>query len=145
MEEKEIITEVESIQEAVDNTPEVSNETLANYISDNIHYIVRKDVLIKPLDPIMVKKEFSTPVVKDTVKEEGETINEYDEVKKEIKEVESNFARGIVLKVPAQVGDVAWDFKVGNVVIYNKRFSIEFDILKNSVLVKPYDIIAIEE
>lgn len=143
MEEKEIITEVESIQEAVDNTPEVSNETLASYVSDNIHYIMRKDVLIKPLDPIMVKKEFSTPVVKDTVKEEGETINEYDDVKKEIKEVESNFSRGIVLKVP--VSDTEWDFKVGNIVIYNKRFSVDFDILKNSVLVKPYDIIAIEE
>lgn len=143
MEEKEIITEVESIQEAVDNTPEVSNEMLASYVSDNIHYTMRKDVLIKPLDPIMVKKEFSTPVVKDTVKEEGETINEYDDVKKEIKEVESNFSRGIVLKVPAS--DTEWDFKVGNIVIYNKRFSVDFDILKNSVLVKPYDIIAIEE
>lgn len=143
MEEKEIITEVESIQEAVDNTPEVSNETLASYVSDNIHYTMRKDVLIKPLEPIMVKKEFSTPVVKDTVKEEGETINEYDDVKKEIKEVESNFSRGIVLKVPAS--DTEWDFKVGNIVIYNKRFSVDFDILKNSVLVKPYDIIAIEE
>lgn len=140
-----IKTELESIQEAVDNTTEASNESIATYLGDRIPYHMCKDVLVKPLDPIKIKREFEVPVVKEKTQEEGETINEYEETKKEIREIDSNFAKGIVLKVPSAVEGIDWKFKVGDTVVYNKRFSVEFDIFRDSVLVKPYDIIAIED
>lgn len=140
----EITQEVQSINEAIEATQEATNESVATYLAERIPYDMCKDVLIKPLDPIMIKREFDVPVVKEQTREEGETINEYEEVKKEIREIESNFARGIILKVPSNTGGIEWPFKIGDTVVFNKRFSVEFDIFKNSVLVKPYDIIAIE-
>lgn len=121
------------------------NETLAQSVADNIEYRFLRDVLVKPMPPIMITREFEVPVVKDTVKEEGEEINEYEETKKEVREIESAFAMGIVLKIPKKVGDLDWDFKVGDTVVFNKRFSVEYDLIKDSRLVKPYDIVSIKE
>lgn len=140
-----ITEEVQQIKDAINTTPEATNQTIASFLSEKISYEPLKDVLIKPLEPIIVEKAISTPVVKDTIKEEGEEINEYDEVKTETVKVESNFARGIILKLPPKVGDQEWPFKLGDTIIYNKRFSIPFDIFKDSVLVKTYDVIAIEK
>lgn len=137
-------TEIKDINEAIDNTENASNEDLANYIADKVKWDMCKDVLVKPLEPIMIQREFEVPVVTEQTSEEGETINEYESTKKEIREVESNFAKGVVLKMP-ESGNVEWAFKIGDTIIYNKRFSVEFDIFKDSVLVKPYDVIAVEK
>ena len=48
----------------------------------------------------MVKKEFSTPIASDTTVENGIEATNYNDVSTEIKEVESDFKKGIVLKVP---------------------------------------------
>lgn len=136
---------MDNIEEMINDAAEASNESIATYLSENIPYDMCKDVLVKPLEPIMIKREFSIPVVKDKVKEDGENISEYDEVTKEIRDVESNFARGIILKTIKKIDGLEWPFNVGDTVVYNKKFSIEFDLFKNSVLVKPYDIIAIEK
>ena len=90
----------------------------------------------------MVMKSFKVPVTKDTKKDDGLDINEYDDVATETKEVESNFATGIILLLPANLAD---DFgvNVGDTIVYNKKFSAEFDLFKNSVLVKPYDVLAV--
>lgn len=113
-------------------------------LQEGIGYDMIKDVLIKPLAPVMLKREFDVPVVKEQTKEDGEEINEFEETKKEIREVESNFATGIILKMPATQGGLDWAFKLGDTVVYNKRMSIEFDLFKDTVLVKPYDILAIK-
>ena len=115
-------------------------DKLAKDVSENIEYAMAKDFLVKPLEPTMVTKEFKVPVTKDKKNDDGIEVNDYDDVATETKEVESNFAKGIILKVPA-----SWtedNFKIGDTIVYNKKFSVEFDLFKNSVLVKPYDIIA---
>lgn len=141
----ELTQEIKDINEAIESTTEASNENIANYLKDRIPYNMCKDVLVKPLEQIMIKKEFRVPVVDDTVVEEGEVIHEYENTAVEVKEVPSNFAKGIVLKTPlTNNGGAELPFNVGDTIVYNNRFSIEFDIFKNSVLVKPYDIVAIE-
>ena len=35
-------------------------------------------------------------------------------------------------------------FKVGDTVAYNKKFAMYFDLVKDTQLVKPYDIIAVK-
>lgn len=119
--------------------------TLAEGIANSIKFSVLKDVLIKPLDPIMIEREFEVPAETKTVEEDGVEIQEYAEVKKEIREVESAFAKGIILLTPPYVGEQPWPFKAGDTIYYNKRMSVEFDVLKDSRLVKPYDIVAIEK
>lgn len=121
------------------------DNVIAESLQDGIGYDMIRDVLIKPLAPVMLKREFEVPIVKEQTVEDGENINEFEETKKEIREVESNFATGIILKMPTAQSGLEWSFEIGDTVCYNKRFAVEFDLFKDSVLVKPYDIIAIKK
>lgn len=120
-----------------------NNVIIAESLQDGIKFEMVKDVLIKPLPPVMLKREFEVPVVKDTTTEDGEQINEFEETKKEIRDVESNFATGVILKMPIGNSGLDYSFKIGDTVAYNKRMSVEFDLFKDTILVKPYDVIAI--
>lgn len=110
-------------------------ETVVNGINWNM----LKDVLVKPLAPIMVTKEFTEQIPNGKVDENG--FNEYD-TQTETKEVESDWATGIVLKIPASITDP--QFKVGDTIAYNKKFAMYFDLVRDTQLVKPYDIIAVK-
>ena len=61
--------------------------------------------------------------------------------KTETKEVESEWATGIVLALPSSYKED--ELNIGDKVVYNKKFAKDFDLFKNSQLVKTYDIIAI--
>ena len=110
-------------------------ETVVNGITWNM----LKDVLVKPLAPIMVTKEFTEQIPNGKVDENG--FNEYD-TQTETKEVESDWATGIVLKIPTNITDP--QFKVGDTIAYNKKFAMYFDLVKYTQLVKPYDIVAVK-
>lgn len=110
-------------------------ETVVN----GIEWKMIKDILVKPLDPIMVTKEFTEQVPNGKVDKDG--FNEYD-IQTETKEVESDWAIGIVLQIPATLTDTV--YKVGDTVAYNKKFAMYFDLFKDSQLVKPYDIVAVK-
>lgn len=110
-------------------------ETVINGIKWN----VLKDVLVKPLPAIMVTKEFTEQIPNGKVDEEG--FNEYD-TKTEVKEVESDWVTGIVLQVPSNLTDT--QYKVGDTIVYNKKFAMYFDLVKDTQLVKPYDIVAVK-
>lgn len=109
-------------------------ETVVN----GIKYTMLKDALVKPLEPIMVTKEFTEQIPTGVVDEDG--FNEY-ETQTETKEVESEWYKGVILLLPTCLTDN--EFKAGDTVVYNKKFAKDFDLFKDSQLVKPYDIIAI--
>lgn len=124
---------------------------LANDLSDKIEYDFNREFLVKPLEPVMVKKEFSKPVAeseKPTKDENGIEAVDYKDVETEVKEVESDFKRGVVLKVPHEYkqqleGDkyIPMDIKVGDVIVY--KYGKWFDLLKDTQLVSVYDIVAV--
>lgn len=107
-------------------------------VINGINYTMLKDVLVKPLGPIMVTKEITEQIPTGEKDEDG--FNKY-ETKVETKEVESEYSTGIVLKIPTCLTEC--EYKVGDTIVYNKKFAKDFDLFKNSQLVKPYDIIAI--
>lgn len=109
-------------------------------VLNRLNYKFLKDVLVKPLEPVMVTKEFTEQVPTGEVDEEG--FNKY-ETKTETKEVKSEYGTGIVLAIPTCVAEP--EFKVGDKVVYNKKFSKDFDLFKDSQLVKPFDVIAVCE
>ena len=111
--------------------------------------------LVKPLEPVKVKKKISEPVAKDTKPKkdkDGIEAVDYDDVKTEIKEVDSDFSRAVVLKLPYEYTHPYGDdkiqqmpIKVGDIVIYRSaRGAMYFDLLKDSQLVSLYDIVATE-
>ena len=61
------------------------------------------------------------------------------ETKTETKEVESEWREGIVLSIPEEYKNLGYE--VGDTIVYNKKFAKDFDLFKDSVLVKSYDII----
>lgn len=119
----------------------VDQTVLAESVSGMIKFEMLKEALVKPLPDVMITKEFEVPVQTESKDDEGLEVVDYSATEKVTKEVPSNFAKGIVLKVPAGTENV----KVGDTVVFNKRFAIDFDLLKDSQLVKPYDIVAIEK
>ena len=107
-------------------------ETVVN----GLEYSFEKDILVKPLTPIMVTKEYTEQIPTGEKNEEG--FNKY-EVKTHTKEVESDFAKGIVLSIPIGTDST---IKVGDTIVYPKKFAKDFDLFKDSQLVKPYDVVA---
>jgi len=127
----------------------IDQTDLAQDVSNKIPYEFFDKYLVKPLDPIKVKKEFSTPVSNKpaTKDEDGVEAVDYDEVKTEIKEVDSDYRKAVVLKVPMvnlRKSDDPTNIKVGDIVIFKDRSSEFFDLIKDSRLVTHYNIVAIE-
>ena len=105
-------------------------------VIEGIEFTFEKDILVKPLEPVMITKEYEEQIPTGEQDEEG--FNKY-EVKKHTKEVESDFAKGIVLSIPTVVETT---IKIGDTIVYPKKFAKDFDLFKDSQLVKPSDVVA---
>ena len=131
----------------------IDQSVLAEDVSEKIKYEFPDFFLVKPLDPVKVKKEFSTPVAsgKPTKDENGIEAQDFDEVKTEIKEVDSDYRRGIILKRPLYYENPeseqrgVFDVKIGDIVLFKETVGYRFDLLKDSRLIRLYDIIGIEK
>ena len=130
----------------------IDQSVLAEDVASQIKYQFLDFFLVKPLDPIKVKKEFSTPVDTTIRKDEnGIEAQDYKEVMTEVKEVDSDYRRGIVLKRPLYYensddnSNVYLNIKIGDTVIFRDTAGLRFDLLKDSRLLRQYDILGIEK
>lgn len=109
-------------------------------VVDGIKYTFTKDILVKPLPAVMIEKEYTEQI--PTGKTDKEGFNEY-ETKTHTKKVESAFGQGIILSLPTEYkGD---ELKVGDTVVYPTKFAKEFDLFKDSLLIKVYDVVALKK
>lgn len=134
-------------EEIIDQSP------LAESVAENIKYEFLDFFLVKPLDPVKVKKEFSTPVTTGTPAKDANGIEaqDFERVETEVKEVDSDYRRGIVLKRPLYYLDAEnktlgtpSEINVGNVVIFRDTAGLRFDLLKDSRLLRMFDILGVE-
>ena len=130
----------------------IDQSVLAEDVASQIKYQFLDFFLVKPLDPIKVKKEFSTPVDTTVRKDEnGIEAQDFKEVMTEVKEVDSDYRRGIVLKRPLYYenaddnSNVYLNIKIGDTVIFRDTAGLRFDLLKDSRLLRQYDILGIEK
>lgn len=112
------------------------DKILESVVKD-IKFQFKKDILVKPLDPIKVKKTITEQIPNGKKDEEGNNL--YD-VKETTKDIESDFEKGLVLATP-DVCDL--NISVGDTIVYPRKFAKEFDLYKTSKLVKPYDVVAV--
>ena len=133
--------------EMIDQSP------LAESVAENIKYEFLDYFLVKPLDPVKVKKEFSTPVTTGTPAKDANGIEaqDFESVETEVKEVDSDYRRGIVLKRPLyylaednKMLGTPSEINVGNVVIFRDTAGLRFDLLKDSRLLRMFDILGVE-
>jgi len=130
----------------------IDQSVLAEDVASKIKYQFLDYFLIKPLDPIKVKKEFSKPVdTKLSKDEDGIEAQDFDKVETEVKEVDSDYRKGIVLKCPLYYENSDNDvkkyqyIKIGDTVIFREAAGLRFDLLKDSRLIRQYDILGIEK
>jgi co-chaperonin GroES (HSP10) len=127
---------------------------LAESVAKNVKYQFLDFFLVKPLDPIKVKKEFSKPVSTGTPTKDknGVEAQDFDNVETEVKEVDSDYRKGVVIKLPMYYTEpvdpehpTMRPIKVGDVVIFRAAAGLRFDLLKDSRLLRQYDILGIEK
>ena len=128
----------------------VDQSRLAEDVSNSIKYEFVDFFLVKPLDPIKVKKEFSVPVDTTVSKDEnGMEVQDFKEVSKEVREVDSDYRKGVVIKRPlyweTREKPEAWNIEIGDVVIFRDTAGTWFDLVKNTRLLRLYDILGIEK
>lgn len=129
----------------------IDQSPLAEDVAKNIKYDFLDYFLVKPLDPVKIKKEFSKPVSNGKATKDAEGIEavDFDEVETEVKEVNSDYRRGIVLKRPlyyngSDVIGTSSEIKVGDIVLFRDTAGLQFDLLKDSRLLRLYDIFGFE-
>ena len=137
-----------------DNEKLMDQAAVAESVSNKIKYEFSDYFLVKPLDPIKVKKEFTKlPEDKKPVKDKNgvAAVNVEDsEIETEVKEVDSDYRKAVVLKTPFYYEKTLMEnpnmmkIKVGDVILYKENRSMWFDLIKDSQLVKIYEITAVE-
>lgn len=127
----------------------IDQTDLAKSVSDKIKYSFFDYFLVKPLDPIKVTKEFSKPVSADksTKDENGVDAKDFEEVETEVKEVDSDYRKGIVIKCPTYYDEpgAKMHANIGDIVIFRDAAGLRFDLVKDSRLLRLYDILGIEK
>ena len=133
----------------------IDQSQLVEDIAKKISYEFSKDFLVKPLEPVMVQKQFDKPVATEAAPkadENGVEAVDYDKVETEVKEVESDFRKGVVIKVPFEYKQTMADDKYpsmpiepGNIIIYPARSGKWFDLLKDTQPVRFYDIVGTDK
>lgn len=128
----------------------IDQSLLAQDVADRIKYEFMDYFLVKPLDPIKVTKEFSKPVPTKTTKDEdGIEAQDFEEVETEVKEVDSDYRKGVVIKRPLYYETTEDKTKlaninVGDVVIFRDAAGLRFDLVKDSRLLRQFDILGME-
>lgn len=123
----------------------VTDQTkVAEDVSNHIKYDTLTKFLVKPMPLKKIQKEFivPVPVSKEAKKDEnGVKAVEFDEVRKETREVDADYREGIVLKVPHSY--TQGDIKVGDTIAYPNRAAQYFDLVKDTQIINIYDVVAV--
>lgn len=104
-----------------------------------------REIVVKPCDPIMITKEVTEQIPNGKTDENG--YNLYD-THTEVKEVESDYAKGVVECVPeykAQDGTMQPIFPAepGDIILYPTKAAKKFELDEDIRLISPNNIIAV--
>ena len=133
-----------------ENEKLIDQSELAQSVSENIPYRFFDFFLVKPLDPIKVTKEFSKPVSTGTPVEDanGVEAQDFDRVETEVKEVDSDYRKGVVITLPLYYDDPNFNgikLNIGDIVLFKDTVGLRFDLLKDSRLLRMYDLVGAEK
>ena len=129
-----------SVDAQVNEINEASDASIAQSINDGLKYSFLKDLLVKPLPPQMIEKVVTTQIPTGETDEAG--FNLY-ETKEEIKSEEADYREGVVISLPSTLDPSTLGFGIGDTVVFHKRYPAYFDLFRDSMIIKPYDVIAV--
>lgn len=130
------------------NEDKLMNQSqLAESVAEKIPYTFHDCFLVKPLDKIMVKKEVTELPNNKPVKDKDGIEAVEGTPKTEVKEVESDYQQGVVIKIPStykETDNKLMSVKIGDIILYKPTRTMPFDLLKNSRLIRYFDIVAVK-
>lgn len=130
------------------NEDKLMNQSqLAENVAEKIPYTFHDCFLVKPLDKIMVKKEVTELPNSKPVKDENGVEAVEGTPKTEVKEVESDYQQGVVIKIPStykETENKLMSIKIGDIILYKQTRTMPFDLLKDSRLIRYFDIVAVK-
>lgn len=129
-----------SVDAQVNEINEATDASIAQSINDGLKYSFLKDLLVKPLPVQMIEKVVTTQIPTGETDEAG--FNLY-ETKEEIKSEEADYREGIVISLPSTLDPSTLGFGIGDTVVFHKRYPAYFDLFRDSMIIKPYDVIAV--
>ena len=119
----------------------IDQEKVLDDVINKINFEMIDEFLVKPLETPMIMKHITELVPVEPKEIDEETGFPKMETKEYDKEVESAFRKGIVLKVPFSYKDGL--VEVGDTIVFPYKFSKDFDLFKDSMIVKKHDVIAL--
>ena len=130
------------------NEDKLMNQSqLAESVAEKIPYTFHDCFLVKPLDKIMVKKEVTELPNNKPVKDKDGIEAVEGTPKTEVKEVESDYQQGVVIKIPStykEADNKLMSIKIGDIILYKLTRTMPFDLLKDSRLIRYFDIVAVK-
>lgn len=130
------------------NEDKLMNQSqLAESVAEKIPYTFHDCFLVKPLDKIMVKKEVTELPNDKPVKDKDGIEAVEGTPKTEVKEVESDYQQGVVIKIPStykETDNKLMSVKIGDIILYKPTRTMPFDLLKDSRLIRYFDIVAVK-
>lgn len=130
------------------NEDKLMNQSqLAESVAEKIPYTFHDCFLVKPLDKIMVKKEVTELPNNKPVKDKDGIEAVEGTPKTEVKEVESDYQQGVVIKIPStykETDNKLMSVKIGDIILYKSTRTMPFDLLKDSRLIRYFDIVAVK-
>ena len=130
------------------NEEKLMNQSqLAESVAEKIPYTFHDCFLVKPLDKIMVKKEVTELPNNKPVKDKDGIEAVEGTPKTEVKEVESDYQQGVVIKIPSTYKETdtkLMSVKIGDIILYKPTRTMPFDLLKDSRLIRYFDIVAVK-
>nr|DAH46768.1 MAG TPA: mHsp60, mHsp10, Mitochondrial, Chaperonin, Complex, Symmetric [Caudoviricetes sp.] len=125
----------------------MNQSQLAESVAEKIPYTFHDCFLVKPLDKIMVKKEVTELPNNKPVKDKDGIEAVEGTPKTEVKEVESDYQQGVVIKIPStykETDNKLMSVKIGDIILYKPTRTMPFDLLKDSRLIRYFDIVAVK-
>lgn len=130
------------------NEDKLMNQSqLAESVAEKIPYTFHDCFLVKPLDKIMVRKEVTELPNNKPVKDKDGIEAVEGTPKTEVKEVESDYQQGVVIKIPStykETDNKLMSVKIGDIILYKPTRTMPFDLLKDSRLIRYFDIVAVK-
>lgn len=130
------------------NEDKLMNQSqLAESVAEKIPYTFHDCFLVKPLDKIMVKKEVTELPNNKPVKDKDGIEAVEGTPNTEVKEVESDYQQGVVIKIPStykETDNKLMSVKIGDIILYKPTRTMPFDLLKDSRLIRYFDIVAVK-
>ena len=129
-----------SVDAQVNEINEATDASIAQSVNDGLKYSFLKDLLVKPLPVQMIDKVVTTQIPTGETDEAGFNLYETQE---EIKSEEADYREGIVISLPSTLDPSTLGFGIGDTVVFHKRYPAYFDLFRDSMIIKPYDVIAV--